>query len=130
MKILVLEDNAVTAKAVLAFIKKLGYERLWVKNEGDQSIGAFETEARTHLAAMNELMAPRKNPFAQYTDKLFSEADWIEIAATTDDSLAQEEQLFAAACSAAPASTSAAPCSASPTSPSSTSFSRASRRGS
>ena len=39
-------------------------------------------------------MAPRKNPFQEHTDVLFTESDWIDIAGVTADSLDEERGLY------------------------------------
>ena len=65
-------------------------------------IVAFEHQAREFNQRFNSLMAPRKNPFYRYTDELFSEADWIEIADTSDKTCSIEDALFASVEQTAP----------------------------
>ena len=65
-----------------------------LRRAGDSGIPAFETQAREFNQRFNSLMAPRKNPFYRYTDQLFTEADWIEIADTSEKSRGTEDALF------------------------------------
>ena len=73
---------------------RAGLENL--KAAGRQGLEAFEAGARRFVEKFNSLLAPRKNPFHEYTQQLFTDEDWVVIAAVTEDSLAREEALFMA----------------------------------
>ena len=62
----------------------------------------FEDAANLFVDTFLTLMAPRKNPFQQHTDELFTDQDWEKIAAVTDESLSIEEDLFKAVQATAP----------------------------
>ena len=47
-------------------------------------------------------MTPRKNPFSPCTDKLFTFADWTDIAEADAESVAIEARLYDAVTAAAP----------------------------
>jgi len=70
---------------------------------GKTGVESFAEFAREFAGSFKSLMAPRKNPFRRYTDELFGDADWMMIAAVSDESLATEEKLFVAVRRAAPA---------------------------
>ena len=63
---------------------------------GADALGVFETTAADFVDAFTSLMAPRKNPFHEYTDQLFTEEDWAVIADVTDESQSVEKELYAA----------------------------------
>ena len=69
---------------------------------GADARGAFDHAATTFVAAFTSLMAPRKNPFKAYTDKLFTDEDWNLIAGVTDESISIESELYAAVKASAP----------------------------
>lgn len=73
-----------------------------LKIAGRSGVAAFLAEAREFMRSFGSLLQPRRNPFSDYTDALFSEADWEEIAGVTPASLAEEARLFAAVRAAAP----------------------------
>jgi len=66
-----------------------------LKKAGEKGRQTFEQAGTRFIDACNTLMAPRRNPFFRYTDSLFSEADWVRIAAVSDESRALEAELFA-----------------------------------
>lgn len=70
---------------------------------GRDGVAAFAAAARDFLARFKALLAPRKNPFAAQTDRLFGPADWVRIAGVSDASLAEEAALFSAVRASAPA---------------------------
>jgi hypothetical protein len=76
-------------------------ERL--KTSGAAGLGAFREAGSRFVRNFTGLLAPRRNPFEQYTNELFSAADWVAIAGVTDDSLAREAALFVAIQRSAPA---------------------------
>lgn len=63
---------------------------------------AFDRALRNYHQVVSELMTPRKNPFSPYTDKLFTFADWTNIAEASADTVAAEDRLFDAVTAAAP----------------------------
>lgn len=69
---------------------------------GRADFGDFDRALRNYHRIVSELMTPRKNPFSPYTDKLFSFADWADIAAASADTVAAEDRLFDAITAAAP----------------------------
>ncbi len=73
-----------------------------LKATGRDGLQAFEAGAKRFVAKFNSLLAPRKNPFHKYTEQLFTDEDWVVIAAVTDDSLATEQALFMAVRQTAP----------------------------
>ncbi len=75
-----------------------------LRQAGRPGLPGFVAGARDFSSRFTALLAPRKNPFAMYTDRLFDADDWGVIAAVDDTSLAREAELFAAVCAAAPES--------------------------
>lgn len=63
----------------------------------------FVEAARAFAERFRAEMAPRRNPFEAHTNELFSEEDWRDIAAVSEESLAEEEQLFEEVRKTAPA---------------------------
>jgi hypothetical protein len=87
-----------------AFTAEFGSGVELLQRRGAVGCAEFETAARSFVELFTSLMAPRKNPFQEHTDRLFSEDDWIDIAGVTDKSLAAERELFDSVESTAPAS--------------------------
>jgi hypothetical protein len=73
-----------------------------LRSAGSDGLQVFEELAREFTATFNSLMAPRKNPFHEHTDRLFTDSDWETIAGVTEQSLATEEQLYEAVRGASP----------------------------
>ncbi len=73
-----------------------------LRRAGTAGLAAFETGARRFTAAFQSQLQPRRNPLFRYTDSLFGEADWTQVAGVTAASLAQEERLFQAVRQSAP----------------------------
>ena len=79
---------------------RAGLEKL--RAAGRKGLETFEAGAKRFVEKFNSLLAPRKNPFHKHTEQLFTDEDWVVIAAVTDDSLATEEALFVAVRRTAP----------------------------
>lgn len=73
-----------------------------LETAGRPGVRAFLDQARDFMAGFGSLLQPRRNPFSSYTDELFSDADWDEIAGVTPASIAEEERLFTAVRAVAP----------------------------
>lgn len=73
-----------------------------LRARGAEGLATFCAAARRFSAAINALLAPRRNPFFRYTDALFDAGDWARIASVTAESLANEERLFHAVQRTAP----------------------------
>ena len=69
---------------------------------GRADFAAFDQALRRYHGIVSELMTPRKNPFSPYTDKLFTFADWANIADASTETVAAEDRLFDAVTAAAP----------------------------
>ena len=69
---------------------------------GRADFSAFDRALRQYHGIVAELMTPRKNPFSPYTDKLFTFADWTDIAEADAESVAIEARLHDAVTAAAP----------------------------
>ena len=69
---------------------------------GRADFDSFDRALRNYHGIVSELMTPRKNPFSPYTDKLFTFADWTNIAAASAETVAAEDRLFDAVMAAAP----------------------------
>ena len=69
---------------------------------GCADFSAFDRALRQYHGIVAELMTPRKNPFSPYTDKLFTFADWTDIAEADAESVAIEARLYDAVTAAAP----------------------------
>ncbi len=65
-----------------------------LRRKGTSGRAEFEKAAQAFADLFNSLMAPRKNPFQEHTDVLFTESDWIDIAGVTTDSLDEERGLY------------------------------------
>lgn len=71
--------------------------------QADRVDFAVLDEALRHYhAVMSDLMTPRKNPFSDYTDVLFTLDDWTNIAEVSAETIAAEDRLFDAVTAAAP----------------------------
>lgn len=72
-----------------------------------QSDGAglhgFLAAARAFTSSFNASASARRNPFFQYTEELFGDADWERIAGVTPQSIVEEGRLFEAVRRTAPA---------------------------
>ena len=73
-----------------------------LRSADTDNLQTFEKRAREFTEKFNALMAPRKNPFHEHTDRLFSDSDWETIAGVSKQSLATEKQLYEAVSLAAP----------------------------
>ena len=90
------QERARAATAVLA-------EALRAYRGGNRAnFAAFDQAIRHFYRIVSEMMAPRKNPYAKYTDELFSSDDWAHIAQANEETIATEHRLFDALSAAAP----------------------------
>ena len=69
---------------------------------GRADFAAFDRALRQYHGIVSELMTPRKNPFGEYTDKLFTFADWTDIAEAGAGTVAAEYRLYDAVTASAP----------------------------
>ena len=90
------QEKARAATAVLE--EALGSYR----GSGRAEFTAFDRAIRHYHRIVSDMMTPRKNPYQQYTDELFSRDDWAHIAAANDETIATEHRLFDAVTAAAP----------------------------
>jgi len=67
-------------------------EELKISDVAGRSV--FELAAKEFVDAFNSIMAPRRNPFYQYTDSLFVDEDWIRIADVSKEYHSTEGRLF------------------------------------
>lgn len=74
-----------------------------LRNVGPSGRSEFETAAQAFVDLFTTLMAPRKNPFQEHTDVLFTDSDWIDIAGVSNESLAEEQELYELVEATAPA---------------------------
>ena len=65
-----------------------------LRDSGASGQAEFEEAARAFVDLFISLMAPRKNPFQEHTDVLFTDSDWIDIAGVSAESLAEEQKLY------------------------------------
>jgi len=94
-----LADRQETARAENALLA----EALDAYRQADRVDFAVLDEALRHYhAVMSDLMTPRKNPFSDYTDVLFTMDDWTNIAEASTQTMATEDRLFDAVSAAAP----------------------------
>ena len=94
-----LSNRQATARAETAVLE----EALDAYRQGGRAdFAAFDQAVRNYHAIVSELMTPRKNPFSDYTDKLFTFADWTDIAAAGPETVAAEDRLYDAVTAAAP----------------------------
>jgi hypothetical protein len=64
--------------------------------QGRHRVKAFETIARRLAKTFSALLAPRRNPFEQQTDRLFKLRDWVAPVWVSDGSRRSEYALFEA----------------------------------
>ncbi len=84
-------QNALLAKALAAY------------RQADRAdFAAIDQALRNYHRVVSELMTPRKNPFSDYTDELFTLEDWTNIAEVSAETIATEHRLFNAVTEAAP----------------------------
>ena len=89
------QERARAATAVLA-------EALSAYRDGGRAnFAAFDQAIRHYYRIVSEMMTPRKNPYAKYTDELFSSDDWAHIAQANEETIAAEHRLFDAVAAAA-----------------------------
>ena len=69
---------------------------------GRADFATFDRALRNYHGIVSELMTPRKNPFSEHTDKLFTMRDWTNIAEASAETVAAEDRLYAAVTAAAP----------------------------
>lgn len=72
------------------------------RDGGRADFGPFDSAVRHYHEVMTSMMTPRKNPYEPYTNSLFDDDDWTDIAGVTDDSTATEAAQFDAVKAAAP----------------------------
>ena len=72
------------------------------RKDGRTDFAPFDRALRHYHGIVSELMTPRKNPFSPYTDKLFTFADWTNIAEASTETVAAEDRLFDAVTAVAP----------------------------
>lgn len=63
----------------------------------------FEQAARRFMDVFLNILAARRHSSQHLEEEHFDDADWVEVAGVTDQSLATERALFQAACDTAPA---------------------------
>ncbi len=73
-----------------------------LRTTGEPGIAAFKAGTREFTDSFRTLLRAQKNPLFQYTDRLFTDADWVRIAGVTSQSLVDEQRLFTAVQRAAP----------------------------
>ena len=78
-----------------AFTEEFQQAVAGLRTSGASGHAKFEKAARAFVDLFTSLMAPRKNPFQEHTDVLFTESDWNDIAGVTAGSLAEEQSLYA-----------------------------------
>jgi len=74
-----------------------------LRTAGSAGQSAFAAAAHAFIDKLNEMMAPRRNPFFEHTDRLFTEEDWVRIADQSDEFRSREAALFDAVKRSAPA---------------------------
>jgi hypothetical protein len=79
-----------------ALVEKFQHAARALTEDGHDGRETFDNAAVEFTDAFTSLMAPRKNPFQSYTDELFTDEDWSQIAGVTDKSQLVERDLFAA----------------------------------
>ena len=84
-------ENALLAEALDAY-----------RQAGRGEFAVLDDALRHYHRVVSELMTPRKNPFSDYTDELFTMEDWTDIAEVTTDTITTEDRLFNAVTAAAP----------------------------
>lgn len=84
-------ENALLAEALDSY-----------RRDGRADFTVLDEALRRYHRIVSELMTPRKNPFSDYTDKLFTFADWTDIAAASPETAAAEDRLFDAVMATAP----------------------------
>lgn len=84
-------ENALLAKALDAY-----------RRDGGADFAVLDNALRRYQRIVSKLMTPRKNPFSDYTDELFTMEDWTDIAEVSTDTIAAEDRLFNAVSAAAP----------------------------
>ena len=94
-----LSNRQATARAETVVLE----EALKAYRQGGRAdFAAFDQAVRNYHTIVSELMTPRKNPFSDYTDQLFTFADWTNIAAASPETAATEDRLYGAVTAAAP----------------------------
>ena len=71
--------------------------------DGEAKRHHFEETAQNFNVAIAQIAEVRKNPFEAYTDTLFTDHDWVNIADTSDASVKIEQNLYRAVRHTAPA---------------------------
>lgn len=94
-----LSNRQATARAETAVLAEALKD---YRKGGRTNFAAFDGALRNYHGIVSELMTPRKNPFSEYTDKLFTFADWTDIAAASAETVAVEDRLYDALMAAAP----------------------------
>ncbi len=74
-----------------------------LRDSGASGQAQFEVAAQAFVDLFTSLMAPRKNPFQEHTDVLFTDSDWVDIAGVSTESLAEEKELYELVETTAPA---------------------------
>lgn len=72
------------------------------RHAGRADFAVLDEALRQYHRVMSELMTPRKNPFSDYTDVLFTMDDWTNIAEVSAETIATEDRLFDTVSAAAP----------------------------
>ena len=94
-----LSDRQAKARAETAALEEALRD---YRQGGRTDFAAFDRALRKYHGIVSELMTPRKNPFSAYTDKLFTFADWTDIAAAGAETVAAEARLYDAVTATAP----------------------------
>ena len=84
-------ENALLAEALDAY-----------RRGGGADFAVLDDALRRYHRIVSKLMTPRKNPFSDYTDELFTMEDWTDIAEVSTDTIAAEDRMFNAVTEAAP----------------------------
>ncbi len=69
---------------------------------GRADFAPFDSAVRHYHEVITSMMTPRKNPYEPYTNTLFDDDDWTDIADVSDSSTATEADQFATVKAAAP----------------------------
>ncbi len=70
------------------------FERAWDAYRAGGDDVAFLDAAKAFVGIFGTMLLARKNPFSPYTDKLFTEEDWVKVVGATEESLAKEKDLY------------------------------------
>ena len=85
-----------------ALVEEFQFATDALRTAGRPGCEIFQAAAKHFIDTFNSTMEARRNPFESYTNQLFSDADWVDVAASSEAADEMEANLYNAVRRSAP----------------------------